>query len=250
MKLSQELKDIKDTQKKEKEEEIKREEEAFKEFKIQIEQIKSQFYQDFEKKLIQEIKKLCLLKSEKDLNIDLFSNRLVKQLHQNYDALSKSIFEKAKQNLSSKTEEIYKSKIMLFIEDQFKGYNHINTIAIGRAGVGKSTLINNILKIKGTKMEAKAGKGVSVTKECKIYTSEKVPFLRVYDTPGLDFDLGMETLFKNIKSIVENNLNSNDPDKFINCIWYCQYSDRFQNQEREFIKELMKLYSSSYLPLI
>ena len=78
MKLSQELKDIKDTQKKEKEEEIKREEEAFKEFKIQIEQIKSQFYQDFEKKLIQEIKKLCLLKSKKDLNIDLFSNRLVK----------------------------------------------------------------------------------------------------------------------------------------------------------------------------
>ena len=138
MKLSQELKDIKDTQKKEKEEEIKREEEAFKEFKIQIEQIKSQFYQDFEKKLIQEIKKLCLLKSKKDLNVDLFSNRLVKQLHQNYDALSKSIFEKAKQNLSSKTEEIYKSKIMLFIEDQFKGCNHINTIAIGRAGVGKT----------------------------------------------------------------------------------------------------------------
>ena len=41
----------------------------------------------------------------------------------------------------------------------------------------KSTLINNILKIKGTKMEAKAGKGKSVTKECQIYTSEKVPFL-------------------------------------------------------------------------
>ena len=250
MKLSQELKDIKDTQKKEKEEEIKREEEAFKEFKIQIEQIKSQFYQDFEKKLIQEIKKLCLLKSKKDLNVDLFSNRLVKQLHQNYDALSKSIFKKAKQNLSSKTEEIYKSKIMLFIEDQFKGYNHINAIAIGGAGVGKSTLINNILKIKGTKMEAKAGKGKSVTKECKIYTSEKVPFLRVYDTPGLDFVLDMETLFKDIKTIVENNLNSNDPDKFINCIWYCQYSVRFQEQEREFIKKLMKLYSSSYLPLI
>ena len=81
-------------------------------------------------------------------------------------------------------------------------------------------------------MEAKAGKGKSVTKECKIYTSEKVPFLRVYDTPGLDFVLDMETLFKDIKTIVENNLNSNDPDKFINCIWYCQYSDRFSKTRK------------------
>ena len=110
MKLSQEIKDIKDTQKKEKEEEIKREEEAFKEFKIQIEQIKSQFYQDFEKKLIQEIKKFCLLKSKKDLNIDLFSNRLVKQLLQNYDALSKSIFEKPNKIFHQKLKRFIRAK--------------------------------------------------------------------------------------------------------------------------------------------
>ena len=65
MKLSQELKDIKDTQKKEKEEEIKREEEAFKEFKIQIEQIKSQFYQDFIKKINSGNKKIMPIKIQK-----------------------------------------------------------------------------------------------------------------------------------------------------------------------------------------
>ena len=65
MKLFQELKDIKDTQKKEKEEEIKREEEAFKEFKIQIEQIKSQFYQDFEKKINSGNKKIMPIKIQK-----------------------------------------------------------------------------------------------------------------------------------------------------------------------------------------
>ena len=76
-----------------------------------------------------------------------------------------------------KTEELYKNNLLLFSDDQFNGNNHINTIAIGQASVGKSTLINNILKIKGTEMEAKTGEGKSVTKNCKIYTSEKVPFL-------------------------------------------------------------------------
>ena len=108
-------------------------------------------------------------------------------MHNNYEALSLKIYEQSKQSLSLKTEELYKNNLLLLLDDQFNGNNHINTIAIGQAGVGKSTLINNILKIKGTEMEAKTGEGKSVTKNCKMYTSEKVPFLRVYDTPGLDF---------------------------------------------------------------
>ena len=139
---------------------------------------------------------------------------------------------------------------MLFIEDQFTGNNHINTIVLNNTRVGKSTLINNMLQIKGKEMEAKTGRGKSVTKEEKIYVSEKVPFLRIYDTPGLDFKLDIKTLFKIIKSIVEKNLNTNDPDKFINCIWYCVTGDRFQDEEKYFIKEIMRIYSSSYLPLI
>ena len=171
-------------------------------------------------------------------------------MHEKYEDKAKNIFEISKKNLSSKAEEVYKNKIMFFIEDQFNGNNHINTIVLGNAGVGKSTLINNILQIKGTEMEAKAGRGKSVTKEEKMYVSEKVPFLRVYDTPGLDFKLDIKTLFKIIKSIVEKNLNTNDPDKFINCIWYCVTGDRFQDEEKYFIKEIMRIYSSSYLPLI
>ena len=250
--LMKKIKNIEDKQKMEKEKEIKIEREAESIFNKQIIEIKNNFYSDFEKKLAIEIKKFCLFPSKKktDSKVDLVSNRLVKLLHNNYDALSLKIFENTKANLSLKTEEIYKNQIILFTEEQFNGHNHINTIAIGNAGVGKSTLINNILKIKGTKFEAKAGYGKSVTKNVKMYTSEKVPFLRVYDTPGLDFKLDIKTLFQNIKSIVENNLNSNDPDKFINCIWYCITGTRFQEEDKSFIKEIMNLYSSSYLPLI
>ena len=250
-KLMGKIKTIEDKQRLEKEAEIKNEEEAELELKMQVEEIKNNFYKEFENNLIFEIKKFCLLSLKKAENkVDLFSNRLVKLLHKSYDNISLDIFKRSKQDLSVKTEEIYKNKIMQFLDDQFNGNNHINTIAIGQAGVGKSTLINNILKIKGTEFEAKTGKGKSVTKEYKIYTSEKILFLSVYDTPGLDFNLDIKELFKNIKSIVENKLKTNNPDEFINCIWYCISGDRCQEEEVKFITEIMKLYSSSFLPII
>ena len=78
-------------------------------------------------------------------------------MHEKYEAKAKNIFEISKKALSAKAEEVYKNKIMLFIEDQFTGNNHINTIVLNNAWVGKSTLINNMLQIKGTEMEAKTG---------------------------------------------------------------------------------------------
>lgn len=249
-KLMGKIKSIEDKQRMEKEAEKKNEEEAEQEFFNQVETIKNNFYKEFENNLTIEIKKYCFTLKENKNEIDLLSNRLVKLFHKNYESFSLKLFELSKKNLFLKTEEMYKNKIMQFLDDQFKDINHINTIAIGQAGVGKSTLINNILKIKGTKYEAKTGKGMSVTKQYKMYTSEKVPFLRVYDTPGLDFKLSIQELFNNIKSIIENKLNSNNPDEFINCIWYCVAGDRFNQEEINFIEELMKLYSSSYLPII
>jgi len=49
--------------------------------------------------------------------------------------------------------------------------NHINFIVIGKAGVGKSTLINSILQLKGSD-KAKEGIGESITSETKIYESK------------------------------------------------------------------------------
>jgi len=249
-KLMGKIKSIEDQRKMEKEAEQRNEAEAEFEFEKQVQEIKNNFYKEFETNLIFEIKKFCFTLKETKNEVDLLSNRLVKLFHKNYELFSSKLFDLSKQNFSLKTEEIYTTKIANFLDDQFKDINHINTIAIGRAGVGKSTLINNILKIKGTDKEAKTGIGKSVTNDTKLYNSEKVPFLRVYDTPGLDFKLSIKELFNNIKSIVENKLNSNNPDEFINCIWYCVTGKRFQDDERDFIKEIMRLYSSSYLPII
>ena len=51
--------------------------------------------------------------------------------------------------------------------------NHLNILVLRRTGVGKSTLINSVLKLKDDKA-ASEGKGGCVTKDHKDYTSDTV----------------------------------------------------------------------------
>ncbi len=52
---------------------------------------------------------------------------------------------------------------------------------IGKTGVGKSTLINSILKLKENE-KAKESLVEPCTKETKQYTSDEIPWLRLYDS--------------------------------------------------------------------
>ena len=64
---------------------------------------------------------------------------------------------------------------------------HINFIVIGRAGVGKSTFINESLLLPENK-RAKEGIGESVTKESVLYSLDKLKMIRMWDTEGLSID--------------------------------------------------------------
>ena len=55
---------------------------------------------------------------------------------------------------------------------------HINFIVLGKAGVGKSTLINECLMLSGNH-KAKEGKGKSVTEKSTLYSSEKLKMIRM-----------------------------------------------------------------------
>ena len=55
---------------------------------------------------------------------------------------------------------------------------HINFIVIGRAGVGKSSFINESLLLSENK-KAKEGDGISVTKESILYSSDKLKMVRM-----------------------------------------------------------------------
>jgi len=58
---------------------------------------------------------------------------------------------------------------------------------VGKSGVGKSTLINGVLKLeKGEK--AKTGTGQFITIKYEPYKSDSVPFLRLIDTRGIELN--------------------------------------------------------------
>ena len=62
----------------------------------------------------------------------------------------------------------------------------ISVIVTGRAGIGKSVLINYLLKLEG---KISAFEFLEGTLETKKYKSEKIPFLTLTDTKGYEFDL-------------------------------------------------------------
>ena len=125
---------------------------------------------------------------------------------------------------------------------------HINFIVIGKAGVGKSSFINESLLLSKNK-RAKEGDGISVTKESILYSSDKLKMVRMWDTRGLDYNITQEFILNEVKRIVEDGLKKG-PDHYINIILYCTSGNRFQNEDGQLIYEIMKLYPSDNLPVV
>ncbi|MDJ0556439.1 MAG: GTPase domain-containing protein [Microcoleaceae cyanobacterium MO_207.B10] len=110
-----------------------------------------------------------------------------------------------------------------------------NLLIIGKAGVGKSTLINAIFKDK----LAETGVGEPVTKNIEFY---EIPGsnLRIYDTPGLEVN-NLQKVKKDVFYEIRK-LRKQKPEKHIHCIWYCihEESERLLTEEKKWIEELIK----------
>ena len=129
---------------------------------------------------------------------------------------------------------------------------HFNIILIGKTGVGKSTLINSILKLDANN-KAKEGFGLSTTKAFQEYTSNKRPGLRLIDSRGIE--IGSHNITEVISSVtkhIEEIAKIGEPDIFIHCIWYCieSNSSRVEKEEEDAIIELKDIYEEKKLPII
>ena len=128
---------------------------------------------------------------------------------------------------------------------------YLTVMIIGQSGTGKSTLVNSILKLKGSE-RAETGLVDIMTQKTQAYKSKRVPYIQLVDTRGIElnqaFDvdkIGMEAT-KFIKRQIEAN-NVND---FVHCIWYCISSNRFQGEEIKLVNNLINTVESSKIPLI
>ena len=151
-------------------------------------------------------------------------------------------YENIMQKINIKFLKIVKSKV------NQKELQKMNFIVIGTSGVGKSTLINEIL---GEKV-AKEGLGTRCTLENQKYESKLVPFVSLLDTMGTEIGKGheLEVVEKETLEEIVKKLDNNDPNEHIHCIIYCTTSNRFFEDELKMILEIRKKYDGKKLPIV
>lgn len=156
---------------------------------------------------------------------------------------------------SENASSIYTQKIKFELDNMgednnFLKIDYLSIIIIGQTGLGKSTLINCILKDN----LAKEGEGDIVTTDITPFTSNKVPFLKIIDTRGIELnkEFGPNQILKDTRSYIKDQKaqveQSNNYNDYVQCIWYCVKGSDLEPIEIEIIKELTKDPKS--LPLI
>ena len=123
-------------------------------------------------------------------------------------------------------------------EESFK-INNLTVLLVGKSGVGKSTLINKILRLKGEN-RAKTGTGNFQTTNIKAYKSDEVPYLRLVDTRGIELNknYGAQVIKNDSEKFIKEQLSTKDINNFVHCIWYCITGNRFEQVEIDLLNSL------------
>ena len=203
---------------------------------------KNELISSFSNKLVEDFSNnMDFCKQEMDKEYDRYTLELNKYIDQiteieNQENLFNSRINKSLENLA---QNMGKNEV-----------NHLNILLIGPSGVGKSCLINSILKSEKEEM-AESGMTKPTTKTFKIYESNKMPNIRLIDSRGFEKgNYNVNSFVKEITNYVEEQQLKGNPDNFIHCIWYCITGTRFEDIEEETLKTLSSIYDDSKLPII
>ena len=170
-------------------------------------------------------------------NLDFNDEKSIKDYF-NYDLLSKDI-EKLLLNQTINLKNFY----LLNDEDSktIKRKNHINYLVIGNAGIGKTTLINSILKLSDKeKGKTESNSKKEIKKVFTPYNNKKyLSWLTLYDSERFEKERDNNLDIQQFKDFIEGKKKNGNYNEFIHGIWYCIDGNEFSDIE---VKNLIKLY--------
>ena len=135
------------------------------------------------------------------------------------------------------------------INERINNLKTLNIIAVGKSGVGKSTLINSLFRGNF----AETGLGRPVTSEIRKKVKKDYP-LAIYDTPGFELSGDQQDKVKDeILDIISKGYCSKDINDAIHCIWYCinvGANRTFDESEVKWLKEFSEENKNTQVPII
>ena len=120
---------------------------------------------------------------------------------------------------------------------------------VWKSDVGKSTLINNLLNLKGDK-KAKHGVGYIQTTDIKDYRNEDFPLLGLIETRDIELNnnYGADAE-KEVTKFTSDQINNTDPNNFAQCILYCITRNRFEQVEINLLIALSESYDNNHITI-
>lgn len=123
-------------------------------------------------------------------------------------------------------------------KEEIENMKPANIMVVGKTGVGKSTLINNIFREK----LAETGIGKPITQHLRRISKEGIP-INIYDTKGLELQEDVQReIREEIHEKIANSHMGCEEDR-IHIMWYCinSTSSRIEDSEIEMIQEFSKI---------
>lgn len=140
-------------------------------------------------------------------------------------------------------------QVLKAIKKEYQSLKTLNVMVLGKTGVGKSTLINQMFN----ENLVDTGVGKPVTKKIRKIAKNDFP-LAIYDTPGLELkgENSVNNLQAEIVEEIQKGIKTGDIGEMIHCLWYCiaTPSHRLEEGEVQFLKHLGDKLKEFDLPLI